>query len=63
MLVLNIKYDLLQFIRYKKCVFLHILAAGQKCYVCGNGKKNSDCTKIETCKSDEEVYKMSLYFI
>lgn len=49
--------------RYEKCVFLHILAAGQKCYVCGNGKKNSDCTKIETCKSDEEVYKMSLYFI
>eukprot|EP00105_Crassostrea_gigas_P008141 XP_011422609.1 PREDICTED: SCO-spondin [Crassostrea gigas] len=36
-------------------------AAGQKCYVCGNGKKNSDCTKIETCKSDEESCETRVY--
>ncbi|XP_061194688.1 A disintegrin and metalloproteinase with thrombospondin motifs adt-2-like [Saccostrea echinata] len=27
----------------------------QRCYTCSHGKKNSDCTKIETCKKDEEV--------
>ncbi|XP_061194689.1 uncharacterized protein LOC133202827 [Saccostrea echinata] len=27
----------------------------QRCYTCSHGKKNSDCTKIETCKKDEET--------
>ena len=27
----------------------------QQCYVCKNGKKNSDCSQIETCKKDEDV--------
>lgn len=27
----------------------------QRCYVCKKGKKNSDCSTIETCKKDEDV--------
>ncbi|XP_056004192.1 A disintegrin and metalloproteinase with thrombospondin motifs adt-1-like [Ostrea edulis] len=27
----------------------------QRCYVCNKGKKNSDCSKIETCKKDEHT--------
>ncbi|XP_056004585.1 A disintegrin and metalloproteinase with thrombospondin motifs adt-2-like [Ostrea edulis] len=29
--------------------------AQMRCFTCSYGKKNSDCTKIETCKKDEEV--------
>ena len=31
-----------------------------RCYTC-DGKKNSDCTKYETCKKDEEVILCFLY--
>nr|XP_022343451.1 SCO-spondin-like isoform X5 [Crassostrea virginica] len=36
-------------------------APAQKCFVCNNGKKNSDCTKIETCKKDEESCETKVY--
>ena len=31
-----------------------------RCYTC-DGKKNSDCTKYETCKKDEEVILCFVY--
>ena len=42
-------------IRVHRIFSICCTAPAQKCFVCNNGKKNSDCTKIETCKKDEEV--------
>lgn len=35
----------------------------QRCYVCNKGKKNSDCSTIETCKKDEDVSFVASKFV